>query len=92
MKVDALYMDGGKAITFRTGELNVTENDQWNGVFHAVDEQNLIFDAVSSKKTFDFKFETSEGTFEGPAFVSDIDSEKTENIVYIQSTGNLKQK
>jgi len=89
MKVDALYADGGKAITFRTGELTIHENDQWKGTFHQVEEQNLIFDAVSTKKPMMFKFETSGGTYEGQGFVADIDSEKTENVIHIESNGNL---
>ncbi|SDI83713.1 hypothetical protein [Natribacillus halophilus] len=92
MKVDALYTNDGKVINFRVGNLAITENDQWTATFHNVGEQNLLFEAVSSKTPMYFTFETEKGSYEGRAIVADIDSSKQENIVTLESAGNLTQK
>ncbi|QQK78990.1 hypothetical protein HUG20_03085 [Salicibibacter cibi] len=92
MKVDALRTADGKVFNFRVGNIEVKDNDDWTATFHGVEEQNLIFDAVSSKTPMYFEFEAEGGAYEGRAIVADVDGESKENIVTLESAGNLAEK
>ncbi|MBB6451360.1 hypothetical protein HNR44_003367 [Geomicrobium halophilum] len=91
MKVDALRTKDGKVFNFRRGDVEVTDNENWTATFYGVEEQNLLFDAVSSKDPMYFIFETDDGSFEGRAIVADIDSASKENVVKLESSGSLQQ-
>ncbi|QDI92270.1 hypothetical protein EPH95_14615 [Salicibibacter halophilus] len=92
MKVDALRTTDGKVFNFRYGDIEVKDNDNWTATIRGVEEQNLIFDAVSSKTPMYFEFEADGGTYEGRAIVADIDGESKENVVTLESAGNLTKK
>ncbi|SDJ23634.1 hypothetical protein SAMN04488123_12227 [Natribacillus halophilus] len=92
MKVDALRTTDGKVFNFRYGDIEVKDNDDWTATFQGVEEQNLVFDAVSSKTPMYFEFEAEGGLYEGRAIVADVDSASRENIVKLESAGNLEKK
>lgn len=91
MKVDALRTKDDKVFNFRYGDIDMKDNEDWKATFYGVEEQNLLFDAVSSKTPMYFKFGTDGGSFEGRAVVTDIDSASKENVVKLDSAGPLQR-